>query len=152
MYNNLVSGNDVAGHLAPALPIHTHLLGTHQDLNGNVIIGNNFGTNNTKNEEPDDLQTTGVFIGSEDHLDITLFLNDIHDDYYGVFTTSPNGVTVNGLAFNAYVHDTVRGSPRTPTAGRRRHRTSERCSHWAVPVDRRRPGNRTARLRGGSES
>ena len=107
VYNNLVSGNDVAGNGLAGLTIHAHLLGTHQDLNGNVIIGNNFGTNNTKNEEPDDLQTTGVFIGSEDHLDITLFLNDIHDDYYGVFTASPNGVTVNGLAFNAYVHDTV---------------------------------------------
>ena len=39
-----------------------------------------------KGEEPSDLQTTGVFIGSEDHLEITVEGNVIHDDYYGVFT------------------------------------------------------------------
>jgi len=33
--------------------------------------------------------------------------NIIHNDYYGVFTASPNGVTVHGLALNAYVADTV---------------------------------------------
>jgi parallel beta-helix repeat protein len=107
VYNNLVSGNNVAGNGLAGLTLHAHLLGTHQDLNGNVIIGNNFGTNNTKDEEPSDLQTTGVFIGSEDHLDITVFLNIIHNDYYGVYTASPNGVTVYGLAANAYVHDIV---------------------------------------------
>jgi parallel beta-helix repeat protein len=106
VYNNLVSGNNVAGNGLAGLTLHSHG-GPGQDLNGNVIIGNNFGTNNTKDEEPSDLQTTGVFIGSEDHLNITVFLNVIHNDYYGVFTASPNGVTVNGLVANAYVHDTV---------------------------------------------
>jgi parallel beta-helix repeat protein len=106
VYNNLVSGNNVAGNGLAGLTLHSHM-GANQDLNGNVIIGNNFGTNNTKDEEPSDLQTTGVFIGSENHLDITVFFNVIHNDYYGVFTASPDGVTVNGLAANAYVHDTV---------------------------------------------
>jgi parallel beta-helix repeat protein len=107
VYNNVVSGNDVAGNGLAGLTLHAHLLGMHQDLNGNVIVGNNFGTNNTKDEEPSDLLTTGVFIGSEDHLSITVLGNVIHNDYYGVFTASPNGVTVNGLAFNAYLADTV---------------------------------------------
>ena len=106
VYNNLVSGNNVAGNGLSGLTLHSHG-GPGQDLNGNVIIGNNFGTNNTKDEEPSDLQTTGVFIGSEGHLNITVFLNVIHDDYYGVYTASPDGVTVNGLVANAYVHDTV---------------------------------------------
>ncbi len=107
VYSNLVIGNDVAGNGLSGLTLHAHLLGENQDLNGNVIVGNDFGTNNTKDEEPSDLQTTGVFIGSEDHLDITVQGNLIHNDYYGVFTASPNGVTVNGLAFNHYVDDTV---------------------------------------------
>jgi parallel beta-helix repeat protein len=106
VYNNLVSGNNVAGNGLAGLTLHSHM-GANQDLNGNVIIANNFGTNNTKDEEPSDLQTTGVFIGSEQHLDITVFFNVIHNDYYGVYTASPDGVTVNGLAANAYVHDTV---------------------------------------------
>lgn len=107
VYNNLVGGNDVSGNGLSGLTLHSHLAGVHQDMNGNVIIGNDFGTNNVKGEEPSDLQTTGVFIGSEDHLEITVEGNVIHDDYYGVFTASPNGVTVNGLAFNAYVRDIV---------------------------------------------
>ena len=107
VYNNLVGGNDVSGNGLSGLTLHAHLAGVHQDLNGNVIVGNNFGTNNVKGEEPSDLQTTGVFIGSEDHLEITVEGNYIHNDYYGVFTASPNGVTVNGLPFNAYVADTV---------------------------------------------
>ena len=44
--------------------------------------------------------------------------NIIHNDYYGVFTASPNGVTVHGLASNLYVHDTVRWTPWTPIAAR----------------------------------
>jgi hypothetical protein len=108
VYDNLITGNDVSGNGLAGLTLHAHLPGVHQDLNGNVIIGNDFGTNNTKDEEPSDLQTTGVFIGSEDHLDITVADNIIHNDYYGVFTASPNRVTVHGLASNLYVHDTLR--------------------------------------------
>lgn len=107
VYDNLIAGNDVAGNGLAGLTLHAHLTGVHQDLNGNVIIGNDFGTNNTKDEEPSDLQTTGVFIGSQDPLDITVADNVIHNDYYGVFTASPSGVTVHGLASNLYLHDTV---------------------------------------------
>jgi parallel beta-helix repeat protein len=105
VYNNVISGNDVAGNGLSGLTLHEHVAG--EDLNGNAIIGNDFGTNNTKDEEPSDTQTTGVFIGSEDHLNITVLGNFIHDDYYGVYTASSNGVTVKGLALNLYVHDNV---------------------------------------------
>jgi hypothetical protein len=40
--------------------------------------------------------------------------------YYSVFTASPAGVTVNGLALNAYCTTLSRGSPRVPTPGKRR--------------------------------
>ena len=105
MYDNLVSGNNVAGNGLSGLTLHSHG-GPNQDLTATSSSATT-GTNNTKGEEPSDLQTTGVFIGSESHLDITVFLNVIHNDYYGVFTASPDGVTVNGLAVNTYVHNTV---------------------------------------------
>lgn len=107
VYDNLITRNDVSGNGLAGLTLHSHLGGVNQDLNGNVIIRNDFGTNNTKDEEASDPQTTGVFIGSEDHLDITVAQNTIHNDYYGVFTASPNGVTVHGLNTNHYVADTI---------------------------------------------
>jgi parallel beta-helix repeat protein len=110
VYNNLVTGNDVAGNGLAGLTLHAHLPG--QDLNGNVIVDNNFGTNNLKggppsSEEPSDGQTTGVFVGSQDHLSIVVANNTIHDNYYGVFTASPNGVTVIGVNSNHYHNDTT---------------------------------------------
>ena len=107
VYNNLITGNDVSGNGLAGVTLHAHLPGANMDFNGNAIVGNDFGTNNLKDEEPSDLQTTGIFIGSEDHMSITVAANIIHDDYYGVYTASPNGVTVHGLAFNLYAHDNV---------------------------------------------
>src|SRR5579875_64814 len=72
VYDNLIQGNRVSGNGLAGLTLHAHIGGANQDLNGNVIVGNDFGTNNLKGLEPSDLQTTGVFIGSQDHLDITV--------------------------------------------------------------------------------
>jgi parallel beta-helix repeat protein len=110
VYNNLITGNSVSGNGLAGLTLHAHLAG--QDLNGNVIVGNNFGTNNLKGgspylEEPSDGQTTGVFVGSQDHLTIVVANNTIHDNYYGVFTAGPNGVTVIGVNSNQYYNDTT---------------------------------------------
>jgi len=106
VYDNVVSGNEVAGNGLAGLTLHSHLSG--QDLNGNVIVGNDFGTNNLKGlyEEPSDPQTTGVFVGSKDPLTITVQDNTIHDDYYGVFTAGPS-VTVDGLSTNTFTNVTT---------------------------------------------
>jgi nitrous oxidase accessory protein NosD len=83
---NRFSGNGHAG-----VVVHAHVPGA--DFSGNVISKNLIGTNNVRTDE-NDLQTTGIYLGSATAQTITVSGNQIHDNYYGIFTSGP--VTVTG--------------------------------------------------------
>lgn len=83
---NRLSGNGHAG-----VVVHAHAPGA--DFSGNVVSFNDIGSNNLRTDE-NDLQTTGIYLGSFSPQTITVTGNVIHDDYYGVFTSGP--VTTSG--------------------------------------------------------
>ena len=105
VYNNLVEGNTIAGNLLSGIFLHSHV--PNQYFAGNVLRFNIIGTNNLiSGAEPDDPQTTGIFLGTHDPLTVTVIGNVIHNDYYGIFTAGP--VTVNGAQFNLFANVTTK--------------------------------------------
>ena len=74
-YDNLVEGNYIAGNGLSGVTMHAHSLAPpppvlHEDLNGNVIVGNTIGRNNLDGDTldgppgPSDPYTTGVLVFS----------------------------------------------------------------------------------------
>jgi parallel beta-helix repeat protein len=78
---NKFSGNGHAG-----VVVHAHAPGAN--FSGTVIAKNLIGTNNVRTDE-NDLQTTGIYLGSLTPQMITVTGNQIHDNYYGIFTSGP---------------------------------------------------------------
>ena len=94
--NGIVTGNTItrnrfAGNGHAGVVVHAHAPGAN--FGGNVISRNLIGTNNVRTDE-NDLQTTGIYLGSFSPQTITVTGNLIHDDYYGIFTSGP--VTLAG--------------------------------------------------------
>jgi len=83
---NLITGNRFAGNGHAGVVVHAHAPGA--DFSGNVISWNLIGTNNVRTDE-NDTQTTGIYLGSASPLTIKVTHNQIHDDYYGIFTSGP---------------------------------------------------------------
>lgn len=82
---NKFSGNGHAG-----VVVHAHAPGA--DFSGTVIAKNLIGTNNVRTDE-NDLQTTGIYLGSLASQSFTVTGNQIHDDYYGIFLSGPVTIT-----------------------------------------------------------
>ena len=97
--DNTIIGNRIDGNGLPGVAVHSHVPG--QDFSGNSIIGNSIGTNNILGLEADDAETTGVFVGSQDPLTITVSHNTISDDHFGIFTAGPS-VTIIGASSNTF--------------------------------------------------
>lgn len=94
--NGVVTGNTITmnrfkGNGHAGVVVHAHAPGS--DFSGNVVSKNLIGTNNLRTDE-NDLQTTGIYLGSASAVTITVTDNQIHDDYYGIFTSGP--VTLAG--------------------------------------------------------
>jgi hypothetical protein len=83
---NLITGNRFSGNGHAGVVVHAHAPGA--DFSGNVISWNLIGTNNVRTDE-NDTQTTGIYLGSASPLTIKVTHNQIHDDYYGIFTSGP---------------------------------------------------------------
>jgi parallel beta-helix repeat protein len=83
---NLITHNRFSGNGHAGVVVHAHVPGS--DFSGNVISHNVIGTNNLRTDE-NDLQTTGIYLGSASPQTITVSGNQIHDDYYGIFTSGP---------------------------------------------------------------
>jgi Right handed beta helix region len=98
VYNNRVQANYISTNGLPGVALHSHVPG--QDLNGNVVWGNVIGTNNILGAEAGDAETTGVFVGSQDPVSITVQGNVITDNHFGVFTAGP--VTVLHVMHNIF--------------------------------------------------
>ncbi|MGX7677872.1 right-handed parallel beta-helix repeat-containing protein [Jatrophihabitans sp. DSM 45814] len=90
---NTITGNEFSGNGHGGVVVHAHAPGT--DFSGNQVTYNRIGKNNLRTDE-NDLQTTGIYLGSASALIITITGNLIGPDYYGVFTSGP--VTVRGSA------------------------------------------------------
>jgi nitrous oxidase accessory protein NosD len=98
VYNNRVQANTISTNGLPGIALHSHLPG--QDLNGNVVFGNVFGTNNILGGEPNDDQTTAIFAGTHDPVTLTVEGNVITNNHFGVFTEGP--VTVAHVDHNIF--------------------------------------------------
>lgn len=83
VWNNTINDNVIAHNGLAGVTVHSHSPG--QYFGGNVITGNDIGLNNSRGQEFDDQETTGIFLGSKDALTMTVSNNTIHDDVYGIF-------------------------------------------------------------------
>jgi hypothetical protein len=101
VYNNLVAGNVFKGNGHPGVVL---VAGEPGDMNGNVVTGNQIGTNNSHNDAAD-LHTTGVLVADLSPVTIHVTGNVISDDYYGIFTIGAATV-VRGVHGNVFRHVT----------------------------------------------
>jgi parallel beta-helix repeat protein len=83
---NLITHNRFSGNGHAGVVVHAHAPG--DDFGDNVISFNVIGANNVRTDE-NDLKTTGIYLGSLAPQTITVKGNQIHDDYYGIFTSGP---------------------------------------------------------------
>ncbi len=97
VYDNRVADNDMSLNGLAGVTVHSHMGG--QNFSGNVIAGNDIGTNNTGGDFGD-TSTTGVYLGSVSPLTITVVNNEIHDNAIGIFSAGP--VTVKGTNTNTF--------------------------------------------------
>jgi parallel beta-helix repeat protein len=113
-YNNLVEGNYIAGNGLSGVTMHAHTLapGQFEDLNGNQIIGNVIGTNNSAGDELDgppaqDLVTTGVLVFSASvSTSVTIAHNLIFGNQNGVWL-GINGHVSATIVHNLFLHNAV---------------------------------------------
>jgi hypothetical protein len=101
-YDNTFIRNFVSGNGEGGFQLHSHA--PFQDVDGNKVLSNYFGTNNTAGD-PDsgDLQTTGVILFSAvvPVSDTLVLGNVIAHNTFGIWRTA--NVTDNGLARNVFV-------------------------------------------------
>jgi len=115
-YNNSVIDNYIAGNELSGVTMHAHTLGPGQfeDLNGNNVVGNWIGKNNTGGDPLDsapppappgtsDKVTTGVLVFSGGTtVNLRIAHNHIFDNQIGIWLSAP--VTAHGLDDNSF-HD-----------------------------------------------
>jgi hypothetical protein len=95
--DNLITHNKFSGNGHGGVVVHAHAPGAN--FSGNVISFNLIGTNNVRTDE-NDLQTTGIYLGSLSPQTITVKGNQIRNDYYGIFVSGP----VTLVAKNNHFH------------------------------------------------
>jgi hypothetical protein len=106
VYNNFIVDNEASGNGLAGLTMHAHHPGG-EDIDGNVIVHNDFGTNNLGGDGFDgppvtDFQTTGIAIFSVPTTHMVIADNKIHDDAIGVWLSTT--VSAAGLRFNHFKH------------------------------------------------
>jgi hypothetical protein len=113
-YDNLVEGNYIAGNELSGVTMHAHTIrkGQFEDLNGNTIVGNVIGKNNTGGDpldapvSPKDLATTGVLVFSGGTpVTVKIASNTIFDNSLGIWLSKP--VTASGLGTNTFFNVTT---------------------------------------------
>ena len=102
VYDNYIAGNEASGNGLAGYAMHAHLPGG-EDINGNVVVHNDFGTNNVGGDGFDgpptvDFQTTGIAVYSASAAQMVIADNRIHDDAIGIWHSTI--VTVNGINSN----------------------------------------------------
>ena len=107
-YDNLVSYNYIAGNELAGVTMHAHTIapGAFEDLSGNKITHNTFGTNNTGGDSLDgsasDKATTGILVFSASvPVTVTISHNRIRKDTYGIWLGVGGHVTAS-MAKNVF--------------------------------------------------
>ncbi len=106
-YDNVVRGNDISGSGMAGFTIHAHLPGG-EDVNGNKVVDNTFGTNNVGGDGfdgppgPTDFATTAIAVYSAPTVEMTIRGNRIRDNAIGIWLSTT--VTAHGLAANHFHH------------------------------------------------
>jgi Right handed beta helix region len=113
VYNNLLEGNTATGNGLAGITVHSHSPG--EDLNGNVLKGNVFGTNDLEGD-PDfggntppaiDPSTTGIIVATAvNPITITIVGNRIANDVYGIWMT-PGVTAITTHPANTFVRVTT---------------------------------------------
>jgi nitrous oxidase accessory protein NosD len=108
-YDNLVIHNHIAGNELSGVTLHAHPIapGTFEDLNGNRIINNWIGRNNTGGD-PDAgvTPTTGILVFGAVPVTVTIAHNRISHNHFGIWLGVHNNVTAklrNNRFFNVDV-------------------------------------------------
>jgi hypothetical protein len=109
VYDNIVAYNEASGNGLAGVAMHAHLPGG-EDINGNAIVGNRLGTNNTLGDGFDgppttDFATTGIAIYSASPAHMVIAHNRIHDDIDGIWLSTT--ITAHGLNSNHYQNVTT---------------------------------------------
>ena len=111
-YGNVVEDNYIAGNGMAGFTIHAHYPGG-EDISGNKVIDNTFGTNNTGGDPfdgppgPTNLtNTTAIAVFSfAAPITMTITDNEIHNNAIGIWLSTL--VTAHGLGGNHYHHVTT---------------------------------------------
>jgi hypothetical protein len=108
-YDNLVEGNYIADNGLSGVTMHAHTTapGAFEDLSGNNVIGNVFGTNNLLGDpldgSPQDMKTTGVLVFSGGTpVTVKIAGNSISHNVIGIWLSK--AVSASGLSSNEF-HD-----------------------------------------------
>jgi nitrous oxidase accessory protein NosD len=113
-YDNVVEGNFIAGNELSGVTMHAHIIGKGQfeDLNGNRIIDNVIGKNNTGGDpldfpaSPQDPETTGVLVFSGGvKVTVKIARNLIYDNKIGIWLSKK--VQASGLKTNTFIDVTI---------------------------------------------
>lgn len=99
-YNNLVEFNYIAGNGQSGVTMHAHAPSGAEDLSGNTITHNTFGTNNldgdTLTASVSDTQTTGILVFSAGvPVTVKITHNRIRKDTYGIWLGVGGHVTAS---------------------------------------------------------
>jgi nitrous oxidase accessory protein NosD len=109
-YDNLIVDNYSAGNGLAGFTIHAHHPGG-EDVNGNAVVDNIFGTNNVGGDGydgppgPMDFQTTGIAVFSVPPVEMTITHNRIFNNEIGIWLSDT--VTAHGLSHNRFFHVTT---------------------------------------------
>jgi nitrous oxidase accessory protein NosD len=105
-YDNLVGFNEMTGNGLAGFTIHAHHPGG-EDVNGNNVIGNVFGTNNTGGDGFDgppvmNFETTGIAVFSVPPVTMTITGNSISNNAIGIWLSTT--VAASGLNANTFTN------------------------------------------------
>ena len=91
-YDNVIEDNYMAGNGMAGFTIHAHLPGG-EDVSGNRVVDNTFGTNNIGGDGFDgpvrpDFQTTAIAVYSAPPVDMTIRDNEIRNNEIGIWLST----------------------------------------------------------------
>jgi nitrous oxidase accessory protein NosD len=104
-YDNVVRDNYISGSGMAGFTIHAHLPGG-EDVNGNKVVDNDFGTNNVGGDGfdgppgPTNFATTAIAVYSAPTVEMTIRGNHIRDNAIGIWLSTT--VTAHGLPTNHF--------------------------------------------------
>jgi hypothetical protein len=105
VYNNTIEADSMSGNGLAGVTLHSHLPG-QGNFSGNVVVGNDIGTNNIGGSgsiaggDDGDPNSTAIYVGSVDPLSITVADNIMHNDVNGIFAAG--SVTVKKASLNLF--------------------------------------------------